>query len=161
MFEFSRWVIYRITIWPIYRVCRFLIQKIKTQTEAVRMHIFLAGSHTYTFVRVLKKKTSAQETRMHSSRMHTGHALTVSGGGLVHPRRIFFRKRNWKKKKKKIWRPPKKLETPPKFGDTTPPKKKFGDPPEIWRNPPRPDHPPCGQTHACKNITLAQLRCGR
>ena len=22
-------------------------------------------------------------------------------------------------------------------------------------------HPPCGQTHACKNITLAQLRCGR
>ena len=21
--------------------------------------------------------------------------------------------------------------------------------------------PPCGQTHACKNITLAQLRCGR
>ena len=22
-------------------------------------------------------------------------------------------------------------------------------------------HPPCGQTHACENITLAQLRCGR
>ena len=23
------------------------------------------------------------------------------------------------------------------------------------------DTPPCGQTHACENITLAQLRCGR
>ena len=22
-------------------------------------------------------------------------------------------------------------------------------------------HPPCGQTDTCKNITLAQLRCGR
>ena len=60
----------------------------------------------------------------------------------------------------KIWRNPKKdtppKKTPQKFGGT-PPKK---TPPKIWRNPPKKtpldQTPPCGQTHACENITLAK-----
>ena len=100
---------------------------------------------------------------MHSSRMHTNHALTVSRGGrLVHPRRSFGGKK-LKKKEKKIWRlPPKKLETPTPL--------KSWRPPKIWRTPrdqtpPFPlgaDHPPVDRiTDACKNITLAQLRCSQ
>ena len=57
---------------------------------------------------------------------------------------------------------------PRKFGAGTPPQKfgagtrprKFGagtPPTKIWSRHP----PPCGQTDACKLITLAQLRCGR
>ena len=61
----------------------------------------------------------AKRTRMHSSRMRTGRALTVSGGGgrvCVHPSRIFLGGgRNWKKKKKKFRYPPPKIwyQTPP------------------------------------------------
>ena len=58
---------------------------------------------------------------MHSSRMRTGRALTVSGGGggWCIPEGIFLggkeKKEKLKKKKKKIWRhPPEKLETPPR-----------------------------------------------
>ena len=103
---------------------------------------------------------------MHSSRMRTGRALTVSGG-VVHPRRNF----GGKNLKKKNLETPKKLETPEKFGD--PPKnledppEKLQTPPKNWSPPkknletPRDQTPPCGQTDACKNITLAQLRCGR
>ena len=71
--------------------------------------------------------------------MRTGRALTVSGeGGVGASQKKFWGKKIEKKKKKKFWRPPEKLETP------------------RTRTP-----PPCGQTHACENITLAQLRCGR
>ena len=86
---------------------------------------------------------------MHSSRMRTGRALTVSGGGggLVHPRRIFLgggRKLKKKRKKNfgdppkiwrtpsKNWRPPENLETPENLED--PPK--IWRPPNIWRHPP-------------------------
>ena len=48
----------------------------------------------------------------------------------------------------KNWRPPEKLEIP--LGPDQSPPRKIGDPPG-------PDQtPPCGQTHACKNITLAK-----
>ena len=72
---------------------------------------------------------------MHSSRMRTGRTLTVF----------------------QLETPPEKLEsthplknwrTPRKIGDHPP--RKIGD------HPPGPDHPPCGETHACKNITLAK-----
>ena len=73
---------------------------------------------------------------MHSSRMHTGRALTIWGGA---SQKIFWGKKIEKKKKKKFWRtppkigePPQKLETPlknwrpslaptPKLETTTPP----------------------------------------
>ena len=56
---------------------------------------------------------------MHSSRMRTSHALTVSGGegalgGLVHPRRIFWGEKKLKKKEnKKFGEPPRKFGGPP------------------------------------------------
>ena len=82
---------------------------------------------------------------MHSSRMRTGRALTVWGGGwLVYPRIIFGGgKEIEKKKKKKFGDPPRKLETPPEnFTHThTPP-----SPPRKFQNPPPPP-PPRGQTH--------------
>ena len=67
---------------------------------------------------------------MHSSRMRTGRALTVSGGGGCLPGGGVS-----------AWR-----GGVPGGGvpDQAPP-------PKIWRNP-----PPCGQTHACENITLAK-----
>ena len=69
-------------------------------------------------------------TRMHSSRMRTGHALTVSGemgGGWCIPEEILGEK-NWKKRRKKKfgdplknWRtPPEKLETPSEKLETHP-----------------------------------------
>ena len=64
-------------------------------------------------------------TRMHSSRMRTGRALTVSGG--ASQKDFFGGKRNWKKKKKKLeepprnFQPPEKLETPRDQTTTTPP----------------------------------------
>ena len=62
---------------------------------------------------------------MHSSRMRTGRALTVSGGG-VHPRRNFFGGKEIEKKKEK-----KNLETPPKnWRPHTPP------PPRVDRQTP-------------------------
>ena len=90
-------------------------------------------------------------TRMHSSRMRTGRALTVSGGGgSVHPRRNFLGENKLKKKKKKNFRPPQKFGSdcpPPKLYQTPPPKnlgqtppRKFGSDtlPKIWsRHPPR------------------------
>ena len=84
-------------------------------------------------------------TRMHSSRMRTGRSLTVSEGGVV----VLA----------KIWRhhspPPKSWRPPRKIGDLSPPKN--------WR--PTRDQttpPPVDRiTDACKNITLAQLHCGR
>ena len=35
-----------------------------------------------------------------------------------------------------------------------------GGPPPV-PDPPRTRHPPCGQTHTCKNITFANFVCGR
>ena len=59
---------------------------------------------------------------MHSSRMRTGRALTVSGGMCVYPSRIFGGgERNWKKKEKKIQtRPPPGSRHPP-WEQTLPP----------------------------------------
>ena len=97
----------------------------------------------------------SQKIRMHSSRMRTGHALTVLGGEggwrVCIPEEFFWGENKLKKKKKKI------SDTPsPKFGADTP---HPPTPPKIWSRQPPP--PPCGQTDACKLITLAQLRCGR
>ena len=54
--------------------------------------------------------------------------------------------------------PPKNLEEPPQ--KETPPENLENPPLKIWRNPPRKFGgtlpPPCGQTHACENITLAK-----
>ena len=120
-------------------------------------------------------------TRMHSSRMRTGCALTISGVGGVHPRRIFLGEKKLKKKEKKFGGPPQKFQTPLKISDSPSPLRKFqtppkiSDPPKNFRPPPDqaryppqkfqtplgPGHSPCGQTDACKLITLAQLRCGR
>ena len=88
------------------------------------------------------------QTRMHSSRMSTGRTLTV------------FR---WRPPPK-IWRNPPPKKTPPKNLEEPPQKEtppKIWKPPlKIWRNPPRKFGgtlpPPCGQTHACENITLAK-----
>ena len=68
---------------------------------------------------------------MHSSRMRTGRALTVwgGGGGWCNPEGIFLGKRNLKKKK--IREPPRKLETPPKISD--PPKKLETTPPRKFQ----------------------------
>ena len=90
---------------------------------------------------------------MHSSRMHTGHALTISGGGGASQQDFFWgekeigKKRNWKKKEKKNFRPPRKFgaDTPPKIWSRHPPKnsrpplRKFGadTPPENSRPPPK------------------------
>ena len=68
-------------------------------------------------------------TRMHSSRMRTGRALTVSGeggGGWCIPEEIFWGKRNWKKRKKNFG-DPQNLENPPENLET---------PLKIWRTPP-------------------------
>ena len=51
--------------------------------------------------------------------------------------------------------PPENLEQAPprKFGAGTPPENlEQAPPPKIWSRHP----PPCGQTHACENITLAK-----
>ena len=65
---------------------------------------------------------------MHSSRMRTGRALTVSGGGgwrVCIPEEIFWGENKLKKKRKKNFR------TPPENLGQTPP------PPKIWvRHPP-------------------------
>ena len=97
--------------------------------------------------------------------MRTARALTVSGGGgrvVVHPRRNFGEKEIGKKIEKKT------LETPRKIGDTPSPKnwrhppEKLETPHQKIRDPPGPDPPPVNRiTHACENITLPELRCGR
>ena len=79
------------------------------------------------------------------SRMRTGRALTVSGGGgVVHPRRNFWEKKLKKKEKnfgdpRKIGEPPRKMETPRKIGD---PPRKIGDPPEKLETPKKIGDPP-------------------
>ena len=65
---------------------------------------------------------------MHSSRMRTGRALTISG---CIPEE-FLGGKKLKKKEKNFWRPPKNLETP----------WKIGDPPKIWRPPKNLETPP-------------------
>ena len=129
-------------------------------------------------------------TRIHSSRMHNAYRPRIDRlGGGVHPRRNFGKKdleKKWKKiwKKKhletphkletpplKNWRPPKIKDTPqnwrhpPKIGDIPPEKletpKKLETPPLGTRPPPPPPSPVNRITDTCKNITLAQLRCGR
>ena len=94
----------------------------------------------------LREIVNLTSTRMHSSRMRTGRALTVSGGGGVHPRRIFWGEKKLKKKKKekKIWRnpPPENFRPPRKIGD--PPK--ISDPPKIGDTPRDQTHPPKFQT---------------
>ena len=95
------------------------------------------------------------QTRMHSSRMRTGRALTVSGAGggrrVCIPEEFFGGKINWKKKEKKNSdTPPKILSRPPpenlgqtppwKFGSDNPPPKIWvrHPPPKIWvRHPPK------------------------
>ena len=72
----------------------------------------------------------------------SAHCPSWGGGVWCIPEEFFGGKEIEKKRRKKIWR------TPPKIGDT-PPQKKFGESPYTPRPP------------ACKNITLAQLRCGR
>ena len=86
------------------------------------------------------------KTRMHSSRMRTARALTVC------PKEILD---------KKIGDPAEKLETPQKIG--APPPRKIRDPSEKLETPKKLENPPpCGQTHACKLITLPQTSfCGR
>ena len=69
---------------------------------------------------------------MHSSRMRTARALTVSGGGGASQKK-FWGKRNWKKKEKKIEK--KNLETPRKIGDT-PPKNERHPLPKKLETPP-------------------------
>ena len=110
----------------------------------------------------LCRNSNLQKTRMHSSRMRTARALTLSvgGGGLVHPRRNFGEKIEKKRGKKfgdppKNWRhPPEKLETtpspknwrhPPKKLEPAPRPRKIGDtPPKNWKPPPKNwrHHPP-------------------
>ena len=148
---------------------------------------------------ILSLSIKLQRTRMHSSRMRTGRALTISGGG-ASQKDFFWGKEIEKKKKKKFGgTPPQKFQTPqnsrhpqkipdppknsrhppknsrhppknsrhpPKISDTP---RKFqtpqnSRPPQNFRHPPGPGQVPTplrGQTHACKLITLAQLRCGR
>ena len=70
---------------------------------------------------------------MHSSRMRTGHSLTVSGG-LV---KIWRTPPKNGETPQKIWSPPpKKLETPPQKNGETPSPKKLEDPPKNWRHTP-------------------------
>ena len=80
------------------------------------------------------------QTRMHSSRMRTGRALTVSGGGCI-PEGFFWGKEIEKKMKKKIWRnPPENLRHPP---ENLRPPRKFETPPKNFRPPgTRPGTPP-------------------
>ena len=59
---------------------------------------------------------------MHSSRVRTGRALTVSGGGWCIPEEILGAKK-LKKKKKKLEPPPKDWKDPPKEWKDTPPEK--------------------------------------
>ena len=103
------------------------------------------------------------------------------GGGVCIPEEIFLGEKKLKKKKKKFQTPPRKFHThtPPKISDTPlkishPPKfppqisppRKFQTPPPKFSDTPHPPgsrHPPPVNriTDTCKNITLAQLRCGR
>ena len=97
---------------------------------------------------------------MHSSRMRTGRALTVSGG-CASQQDFFGGERNWKKKKEKNFRhPPKISDTPPEnfrpdnhchppenFRPDTPPE--ISDPPQKFQTAPenfRPDTPSKFQT---------------
>ena len=87
------------------------------------------------------KSTILTQKRMHSSRMRTGRSLTGgggvcvwSGGGLLLGRGV-----------------------PDPGGGGGACLVRGGIPACTEADTP----PPCGQTHACKNITLAQLRCGR
>ena len=102
-------------------------------------------------------------TRMHSSRMRTGRALTVSGRGGVgaSQKKFFGGKEIEKKKRKKIWRPPKnwrppeklenpqKLETPLEKLETP---KKLENPPKNWRPPPPQDQTPPVDRHTLVKI---------
>ena len=113
-----------------------------TQTEThTHRHTHLTNANI-----LRSSKHIYMETRMHSSRMHTGCALTVSGGGgwvgLVHPRRIFWGGKEIEKKKKKKFG-----GTPPRKFGGTPPENLEEPPQKIWRNPPRtrPDPRPCEQ----------------
>ena len=81
---------------------------------------------------------------MHSSRMRTARALTVSGGGFGASQKKLWGKKIEKKRKKNFGDPPEKLETPRKIEDTSPPgPDPPTPPPKIWR------HPPCEQNHPC------------
>ena len=71
-------------------------------------------------------------TRMHSSRMRTGRALTVSGGGVGASQKNFLGGGELKKKGKKIGDPPETLETPPK--NWRPPEKLETTPPPVDRH---------------------------
>ena len=96
-------------------------------------------------------------TRMHSSRIRTGRALTVLGGGAgwCIPEEFFLGGGKKLKKKRK-----KNLETPlRKFGGSPPnwrpPPENLEDPPKIWRIPPGPDHhllPPPVDRHTLVKI---------
>ena len=93
---------------------------------------------------------------MHSSRMRTAHVLTVwgGGGGWCIPEEILGKKIEKKEKEKK-----KKFGDPPKIGD---PPKNCRHPPEKLETPRKIGDPPVNRiTHACENITLPELRCGR
>ena len=87
---------------------------------------------------------------MHSSRMHTGRALTISGagggcggvGGCASQKNFLGGKEIEKKRKKISDTPPKKIlsRPPPQNLGQTPPRKFGSDnpPPKIWvRHPPR------------------------
>ena len=78
-----------------------------------------------------------------------------SRGGWCVPEKLFLGENKIEKKRKN------NLETPPPKNWMEPPPKNWRHPPEKLETPPDQATPPCGQTHACKNITLAQLRCGR
>ena len=99
--------------------------------------------------------------------MRTGRALTVSVGGGASQKDFLGGKEIEKKGKKNLENPtphpnpenfrhpPRKFQTPPQ--NFNPPQKTSDTPPGTRPGTP----PPRGQTHACKLITLAQLRCGR
>ena len=85
-------------------------------------------------------KEMSNKTRMHSSRMRTGRALTISGGGCIPAGFFLGGKRNWKKKEKKIFQTPRKIwsrHPPRKFGADPPENLEETPPPKIWsRHPP-------------------------
>ena len=88
-------------------------------------------------------------TRMHSSRMRTGRSLTVCcsllpGGGCLVRGGVCSRGCAW--------------SGGVCSGGGSAPRGWVGIPACTEADTPP---PPCGQAHACENITLAQLRCGR
>ena len=108
------------------------------------MHTDLKQFNTSSFASTDELKINFMcKTRMHSSRMRTGRALTVSGGGgWCIPEEILGKKNL--KKKKKNWRPPQKLETTPRKLEYPPPPRKIGEPPQIGDPPPGTRPPPPG-----------------